>query len=36
VVLARQVERLVEVDGVSLDESDSQVARLASVRAKEV
>jgi acetolactate synthase regulatory subunit len=35
-VLARQVERLVEVESVHIDESDSQVARLAGVRAKEV
>jgi acetolactate synthase regulatory subunit len=35
-VLARQVERLVEVEAVHLDESEPQVARLASVRAKEV
>jgi acetolactate synthase regulatory subunit len=31
-VLARQVERLVEVESVHIDESDSQVARLAGVR----
>jgi acetolactate synthase regulatory subunit len=35
-VLARQVERLVEVEAVHLDESESPVARLAAVRAKEV
>jgi acetolactate synthase regulatory subunit len=35
-VLARQVERLIEVETVHLDEGESQVARLASVRAKEV
>lgn len=35
-VLARQVGRLVEVEAVHFDESEPQVARLASVRAKEV
>lgn len=35
-VLARQVGRLVEVESVHFDEGEPQVARLASVRAKEV
>jgi acetolactate synthase regulatory subunit len=35
-VLARQVERLVEVESVHIEEGEPQVARLASVRAKEV
>ncbi|MFI5303025.1 MAG: ACT domain-containing protein [Polyangiales bacterium] len=35
-VLARQVERLIEVEAVHLDESELQVPRLAPVRAKEV
>ncbi|HZU83462.1 MAG TPA: ACT domain-containing protein [Polyangiaceae bacterium] len=35
-VLARQVGRLVEVESVHVDEGESQVARLAGVRAKEV
>jgi acetolactate synthase regulatory subunit len=35
-VLARQVERLIEVESVHLDESEAQVPRLAGVRTKEV
>ncbi len=35
-ILARQVERLIEVESVHLDESEAQVPRLAGVRAKEV
>lgn len=35
-VLARQVERLVEVETVHVDEGEAQVARLAAVRANEV
>jgi acetolactate synthase regulatory subunit len=35
-VLARQVERLIEVESVHIDDGESQVARLAGLRAKEV
>jgi acetolactate synthase regulatory subunit len=35
-VLARQVERLWEVEAVQLEEAEAQVARFAGVRAKEV
>ncbi len=35
-VLSRQVERLIEVESVHIDESESQVPRIAGVRAKEV
>jgi acetolactate synthase regulatory subunit len=35
-VLARQVERLIEVEAVHLDDGEAQVPRLAGVRNKEV
>jgi acetolactate synthase regulatory subunit len=34
-VLARQVERLIEVEAVHIDEGESQVARLVSVRTQD-